>query len=135
MNDKQHNEDESGPGSQSVTSRRGFLAILTGAFVYEVAQAGQRRVDALAGRRIESALDRSAPNPSSVDPKQPLESFGGTRTSYTYDCSGVTTTYAYDSSGPRTSFTYDCLGQVQTYSYDASCRRVSARPNRFLRKI
>lgn len=135
MNDKRHNEDESGPGSQSMTSRRGFLAILTGAFVYEVAQAGQRRVDTLAGRRIESALDRPAPKPSSVDPKQPLKSLGGARTSYTYDGSDVTTTYAYDSSGPRTSFTYDCLGQIQTYAYDASCRRVSARPTRFPRKI
>lgn len=100
-----------------MTSRRGFLALMTGAFVYEVAHATQRKVDALAHPLSNTAGDTPPTKElASMEPKQPFVDVG---------CEKAT--YVYGSSDQRTTYIDDPLDVTVTYTYD-SCRRLVSTP-------
>lgn len=83
-NSKKFN-DEAGSEEQPITSRRGFLAFLTGALALEAARALQGKMGAYAYKASSKA---PASKPSPAESVAPVTSGVACRTSYVYDRSG-----------------------------------------------
>ena len=85
MSNSKKINDEAGSDEQPITSRRGFLAFLTGALALEAARALQGKMGPYA---YKGPSKGPASNPSPSEAVAPVASGVACRTSYVYDRSG-----------------------------------------------